>query len=264
MDIFAMSSSTLSKNIHTMIGNGMHFTDTSTSTDRALANVMKRIIEYSKSRFPNVSHRASLSLYECQERFGLVPPDPSKKKVAMKPDGGILMSDKTPILLSEMKVQGTNDLRLSKGLPRQALGNAIERASKNIRGAEMIFDDLPVFPYVIFAAGCDFHPDETIASRFEMMNYGIQNKTIVVTEHKTRQDILEELRILVEGMDINKKRNKSIASIFVKTHKWNQLPHGSSLWTEEEIFFVLKSVIDKVYTSTRPPSSNDSPSSSNP
>ncbi len=59
----------------------------------------------------------------------------------MKPDGGILAikssKDSTltyPILISEVKNQGTNDLRAKEGLRQQAQGNAIERLGKNLNG----------------------------------------------------------------------------------------------------------------------------------
>ena len=41
---------------------------------------------------------------------------------------------KYPILITEMKNQGTNDLRLKEGKKKQAKGNAIERLGKNVIG----------------------------------------------------------------------------------------------------------------------------------
>jgi len=57
----------------------------------------------------------------------------------MRPDGGILYivtkdEQKYPILITEMKNQGTNDLRLKEGKKKQAKGNAIERLGKNVIG----------------------------------------------------------------------------------------------------------------------------------
>tara|TARA_R110002074_G_scaffold192373_7_gene358171 strand:- start:647 stop:1363 length:717 start_codon:yes stop_codon:yes gene_type:complete len=232
-----------------MIDNGHHFTDMSTQTDKTLMDVInKLVIPYASLIFPNVTHRKSISLFECQRRFGLGVPDPSKKGVSMKPDGGILFTNDIPILIAEMKVQGTNDLRFKEGKEKQATGNAVERAAKNIRGAEMLFDDLPCFPYVIFASGCDFHPSETIASRFQMMNYGVPNKTIIITPEKTLENIEKEILTHIDIMDISKKKNKSIAMIFIKTHKWDQMAHGTSLWKSDEIFIVLKTILDKVRT----------------
>ena len=58
---------------------------------------------------------------------------------SMRPDGGILYmvtknEQKYPILITEMKNQGTNDLRLKEGKKKQAKGNAIERLGKNVIG----------------------------------------------------------------------------------------------------------------------------------
>jgi hypothetical protein len=145
------------------------------------------------------------------------------------------------MLITEDKIQGTNDLRFAKGLGRQATGNAIERAAKNIRGAEMAFmaPDQSLFPYIIFAAGCDFHPTETIAHRLEMMNYGVPNTTFEVTPSNV--DIMPKLTGDLENKTCRKRfSGKSIASIFVKTHKWDQLPHGSSNWSVKERIVVCE------------------------
>jgi type II restriction enzyme len=39
-----------------------------------------------------------------------------------------------PVLIAEVKNQGTNDLRAEEGLLKQAKGNAIERLGKNLLG----------------------------------------------------------------------------------------------------------------------------------
>lgn len=60
---------------------------------------------------------------------------------SIRPDGGMLCIRGStendllyPILIAEVKNQGTNDLRVREGLPRQARGNAIERLGKNLIG----------------------------------------------------------------------------------------------------------------------------------
>ncbi len=55
----------------------------------------------------------------------------------MTSDGGFLCiennkGDRFPILIPEVKNQGTNDLRQQEGLKKQAKGNAIERLGKNV------------------------------------------------------------------------------------------------------------------------------------
>ena len=55
---------------------------------------------------------------------------------SIRPDGGfvsLVLGDKLyPLLISEVKHQGTNDKRLAEGKSLQAQGNAIERLGKNV------------------------------------------------------------------------------------------------------------------------------------
>ena len=70
-----------------------------------------------------------------------------------------------PILISEAKNQGTNDLRLQEGLTKQAKGNAIERLGKNVIGLRTALMRESIFPFVCFGYGCDFAPDSSILDR---------------------------------------------------------------------------------------------------
>ena len=92
------------------------------------------------------------------------------KRSAMKPDGGILsMVDKAgngkPILIAEVKNQGTNDRREAEGLERQAKGNAIERLGKNVIGFRTAMMHESIVPFVCFGYGCDFADDSSILDR---------------------------------------------------------------------------------------------------
>ena len=196
----------------------------------------------------------SISLYELQCIFnknGGPEPNINNKNVCMKPDGGIIFAiingNEYPILIIEDKVQGTNDTRRKNGEKKQALGNAIERGAKNVRGAEMLFSsNLNIFPYALFASGCDFHSSETIAKRIEMMNYGYPNNIIELEKNKTN-DIENEITTnILPKIDINKKNGKDIISVFVKSHKWDELDHGSSRWSKNEYAKICCNIIDKV------------------
>ena len=88
----------------------------------------------------------------------------------MKPDGGILSMRNNagtarPILITEVKNQGTNDLRLAEGKPRQAKGNAIERLGKNVIGFRAAMMSEAIVPFVCFGYGCDFADDSSILDR---------------------------------------------------------------------------------------------------
>ena len=89
---------------------------------------------------------------------------------AMKPDGGVLSIEDSsgccyPILISEKKNQGTNDLRRSQGKAVQAKGNAIERLGKNVIGFRASLLSESIFPFVCFGDGCDFAADSSIVDR---------------------------------------------------------------------------------------------------
>lgn len=88
----------------------------------------------------------------------------------IRPDGGILyLTGKDgkayPLLISEVKNQGTNDSRLKEGLSKQAKGNAIERLGKNVIGLRTAFLHETVFPFVCFGYGCDFEESSSILDR---------------------------------------------------------------------------------------------------
>lgn len=95
---------------------------------------------------------------------------------SIRPDGGILYiegpdDDKLsyPILIAEVKNQGTNDLRASEGLPKQAKGNAIERLGKNLIGLRTALLRESIFPFVCFGYGCDFEEGSSILDRVSTM-----------------------------------------------------------------------------------------------
>jgi type II restriction enzyme len=89
---------------------------------------------------------------------------------AMRPDGGILSILDSggalyPVLIVEVKNQGTNDLRRREGKPPQARGNAIERLGKNVIGFRTAMLSEGIFPFVCFGDGCDFGPGSSILDR---------------------------------------------------------------------------------------------------
>ncbi len=104
---------------------------------------------------------------------------------SIMPDGGILYIKGRdddgityPILISEVKNQGTNDIRAKEGLKRQARGNAIERLGKNLIGLRAALMRETIFPFVCFGYGCDFESDSYILDRVSTMAmFGQLNKT---------------------------------------------------------------------------------------
>lgn len=250
-----MQSTGLSKRLTQLNEDGRKLIDDSAVSEENLTGAMREIVQYATEKAEElggtISWEKSISLYDCQVLFEKVSgraPDPNNKKIHMKPDGGILFfvrgEEKIPILISEDKVQGTNDVLFILGKKRQATGNAIERAAKNIRFAEMLFTG-NIFPYVIFASGCDFHSSETIAKRLESMNFGTPNHYIEMGENME-----EQLESILPNIDV-RKHFGSVASIFVKAHKWDMMEHGTSKWSKLERVRILQTVIDNVFTSLK-------------
>lgn len=109
---------------------------------------------------------------------------------SIRPDGGILHirgkpGDRFiyPVLIAEVKNQGTNVLRAQEGLPKQARGNAIERLGKNLIGLRAALMRESIFPFVCFGYGCDFEADSSILDRVSTMAiFGKLNTTYLYNE----------------------------------------------------------------------------------
>lgn len=111
---------------------------------------------------------------------------------SIRTDGGILFIKTNlantltyPILISEVKNQGTNDLRAQEGKPRQAKGNAIERLGKNLIGLRTALMRESIFPFVCFGYGCDFENTSSILDRVSTMAmFGRLNTTYLHNEEQ--------------------------------------------------------------------------------
>ncbi len=139
-------------------------------------NAVNRVISSLGTIFPKIplTHATDIKLNEViQDLVKLFPQiefSSCRATSAMRPDGGVLfILDKDnkpyPILISEKKNQGTNDLRRKEGKPRQAQGNAIERLGKNVIGLRTALLGESIFPFVCFGDGCDFCEDSSIVDR---------------------------------------------------------------------------------------------------
>ncbi len=110
---------------------------------------------------------------------------------AMRPDGGILSlvakdGRKFPILIVELKNQGTNDIRAAEGKSKQAKGNAIERLGKNVTGFRTGMLSEAIMPFLCFGYGCDFADDSSILDRVVTINmFGPLNQINVVNQGET-------------------------------------------------------------------------------
>jgi type II restriction enzyme len=155
----------------------------------ALRNVATRLeTEYGLS----LQHQRQWNLADVVRRLRELYPDVDFEYYfetsAMRPDGGILSivdrdGNVFPVLIVEVKNQGTNDLRAREGKPKQARGNAIERLGKNVIGFRTALMNEAIVPFVCFGDGCDFADDSSILDRVvTIAMFGPLNKVQVVNE----------------------------------------------------------------------------------
>jgi type II restriction enzyme len=135
------------------------------------------------------------------------------------PDGGFLSVEwngvRYPILVSEAKKQGTNDVRFKKGLKIQSKGNGIERAPKNADLIAMWCERFDYNPYVIFACGCDFAKGSSIRLRLIGMTR--------FKDYNTNLSMCDE----------------NVTSIYMKGHHYTEEPN---FWTVDEIYEIMKEI----------------------
>lgn len=123
-----------------------------------------------------------------RNEFADVPFAEPQERSSMRPDGGILsIVDRDgglhPVLIVEVKNQGTNDLRAVEGRPRQAMGNAIERLGKNVIGFRSAMLAEGIMPFVCFGYGCDFAEQSSILDRVvTIAMFGPLNEICVVNQ----------------------------------------------------------------------------------
>lgn len=106
-------------------------------------------------------------------------------KRSLQPDGGVIwMDNKYPILISEMKRQGTNDERKIEGKNKQAVGNAIERLGKNLIGFKCLYENDAILPFICFCWGCDT-VDGTFLGKLYTLNSFYELNVIYTEETET-------------------------------------------------------------------------------
>jgi len=154
---------------------GMILNFTSKKQEAAVAKAMEDVvIRIEKSFSIRLDHKREWKLRDVVARLeGEYPDVPFAEpfaRSAMKPDGGVLSIVDThdvhhPILIAEVKNQGTNVKRVAEGKKRQAKGNAIERLGKNVIGFRTAMLPEGIMPFVCFGYGCDFEDGSSILDR---------------------------------------------------------------------------------------------------
>ena len=168
--------------------------------DKAMARAAKRVIEYIKNYYHDqwfadhpeydVVYETSIRLVDMVGFIARKNPniladfDSSFNDKEIRPDGGAIyltkqdsdghLIEKLPIVIAEVKHQGTNEKRLAEGLRMQAFGNAIERLGKNLIGIRAMMAYESITPFICFGDGCDFaNIDEIddIVSKYDGKTY---------------------------------------------------------------------------------------------
>lgn len=165
---------------------------TSTQQETMLYQALQIVVSSLAERLPTgtrISHQKNWRLTDIVNELTDAFPDSEfhhhLDSSSIRPDGGILTlqpkleQDRIfPILIAEVKNQGTNDLREAEGLRRQAKGNAIERLGKNVIGLRTALLRENIFPFVCFGYGIDFEEGSSILDRVSTIAmFGRLNET---------------------------------------------------------------------------------------
>ena len=217
-----MSNSARLSETHSKMGGGKAiFNESALQHERDLQESVLRIKSELESIYPELkfTYRKKLYLREIAEKLGKTSWVSVSKDPYVSPDGGLLFVEwngtEYPVLISEAKKQGTNDVRLKNGLEIQSKANAIERAYKNALAFSQYNEKLDYNPYVIFACGCDFDKDSSIIDRLW---------------HLTR----------FEPMNTNLSLfNEDVTSVYLKGHHYTEEP---KFWTVDEIYEIMKEI----------------------
>ena len=170
------------------IRSGTVINKISKKQETALKRAVDRIKENIKEKYPDIELRYDKQwklvdiVTELKNNYPSVDFTYFFDSSSMRPDGGIISivsksGKKLPILISEKKNQGTNDLRESEGKRKQAKGNAVERLGKNVIGFRIAMKPESIFPFVCFGDGVDFSDDSSILDRVvTIAQFGDLNK----------------------------------------------------------------------------------------
>jgi type II restriction enzyme len=155
----------------------------SKTMDKDIIVAMNAVVDTLQEKYPNLTfeHHKTMKLVDIIAMLSRQYPEyagrfgkPSHASF-ISPDGGFLYAtnkqgERRIILVSEVKRQGTNDAREAEGMPKQAMGNAIERLGKNLIGIRAIFKNEGVLPFICFGHGHDFQEGSSILDRVLTMN----------------------------------------------------------------------------------------------
>jgi len=221
-----------------MAARGQHTTAKSKPAEKKLVTAVKKVKKTLEAQGHTVEHIFSLSYYDMKQNahLHLETPAPTEddKGLTIRPDGGVLLVDGKIAGIFEDKYEGTAD-DVGKEDAKWAGGSTIDRTFKNVNACELYCAGTGVFPYAVFAHGCNFHPKLRVHKRLEQGNRGFPNHMVIVTPDDDGKAAFERLleTITPESVRPQGPKKLNIASIFIKTHAArNDQPH---YWTLKEL-----------------------------
>ena len=162
------------------------------------------------------------------------------ERSSMRPDGGILSivdldGNKHPILISERKNQGTNDLRKLEGKSKQAKGNAVERLGKNVIGLKAAMTGAGIFPFVCFGDGCDFENASSILDRVvTIAMFGHLRKVYLLPQGPSEQ-FLRGSFFFREERWTHEEMSKTMLDIATRSIQYYFAKYGETFFAKEVV-----------------------------
>jgi hypothetical protein len=206
-----------------MAVSGQHTTDKSTKAEKSLVQAARKVLETLKNRGHKADIVFNLSYFDIKmnghRHLGNPPPGDDDRGLTIRPDGGVILVDGKIAGIFEDKYEGTAD-DIGKEEVNWAGGSTIDRTFKNVNACKMYCAGSGVFPYVVFAHGCNFHPKLKVHKRLEEGNWGFPNQMVIVTPEDDGSTAFENLlsSITPETVRPRGPAKLNVASIFIKTH----------------------------------------------
>jgi hypothetical protein len=244
-------SAACSKAHNGMAARGQHTTDDSTGSERKLIQAAKRVIDRLRSEGRAVTFATRIPYWPIKERYskltGFPGPTDEDKRCSIKPDGGVITVDGVIAGIFEDKFEGTADLEANKAKGWKC-GSTIDRTAKNLNALKMYCAGTGLFPYVVFAHGCNFHPVLTMYKRLEQLNNAFPPEMIVVRPETNYDQEFQQIldRITPETVGLRGPLKLEVANIIIKTHAARgpeAMGHGSSDFTVDEYERIIEATV---------------------
>lgn len=225
-----------------MAARGQHTTDDSTGSEKRLITAARKVKALLESEGHKVEFKTKIGYWDIKQHYhlhaGTPAPTEEDRRCSIKPDGGVFIVDGKVAGIFEDKFEGTADLPQNKER-KWAGGSTIDRTAKNLNVLRMYCAGSGVFPYVVFAHGCNFHPELTVYKRLEGMNHGYPCTMLICEPGKNLDLEFEKVlkEITPESVRPRGPKGLEVANILVKTHAARgaaAMEHGASDFTVTE------------------------------